>query len=573
MVRIGAVLMEEFTDRSGSLTLAPPTAGLAHVAVRRLSPIEGRRARVMLRVLSLLAVMFGLVVGVVLLVVCNNIAILMTIRSAMRRREISVRLALGASRSRLILQLLVESALLCTAAGLVGLYIAFATAKFATQFYLPVPVPFALTFKPDWRVAVFAVGISCAATLLCGLAPALRSLKMDLATSLKGSALTGSVRSILVITQVMLSTVLLVTAVVLAHSLAGAVSQDRGFVSDGVVMSTIALGGEDYTPQRRVTFLEALLQRIEQAPGVSAAAIVDSVPLARNVPLTAAEFRSGRVTGTVYANRISRGFFETLGIQLLAGRDFTVADNMAPASVGIVNETLARRFWPGESPIGRYLEGNDGAFVEVVGLARDSKYESIDEGPRALLYRPMAQAVPVSPTFLMKTMGSPSALLSLIRSRVAALDPELVPYNLMTLDDRLNLGMIVNRVAAAVSGSLGLLALALGSIGIYGTMAFLVQQRQRELGVRMALGASASSVMIMIAKQGMAWASIGLALGLLLAWVAALGLSRVVHGVTATDPLAFVLTPLALGAAAYAACYLPARRASRLDPLVVLRDE
>jgi predicted permease len=540
-------------------------------------PIEIYAARAvfpfMLRVVSLLALMFGLIVGAVLLVACDNIAILMTIRSSMRRREIGIRLALGASPFRLLVQLLVESALLCTAAGFVGVYIAFATAKFATQFYMPVPMPFALTFKPDWRVAAFAIGISCAATLLCGLAPALRSLRMDVVTSLKGSALTGGVRSILVITQVTLSTALLVTAVVLAHSLTGAVTQDRGFVSDGVVMSTIAMSGEEYSPQRRLTFLEALLPRLQQVPGVSSVTIVDSVPLARNVLLTTAEWRSGPVTGVVYTNHISRGFFQTLKIPLLAGRDFTVADNVAPAVVGIVNETLAHRFWPGENPIGQHLQAGDGSVLEVVGLARDSKYESLDESPRAHLYRPMAEAPTVSPTFLIKATGDPAAVVALVRLRVAEVDPEQVPYNLMTLDDRLNLGMILNRAAAAVSGSLGLLALALGSIGIYGTMAFLAQTRQRELGVRLALGATPSSVMMLMTRQGIVWTSTGLLLGVIAGWVAAFGLSRVVHGVTVTDPLAFVLTPVVLATAAYAACWVPARRASRLDPLVVLRDE
>jgi predicted permease len=540
-------------------------------------PIEIYAARavapLMLRALSLLAVMFGLIVGVVLLVACDNIAILMTIRSAVRRREIGIRLALGASRSRLMVQLLAESALLCAAAGVVGVYIAFTTAKLASRFYLPVPVPFALTFKPDWRVAVFAVGTSCVATLLCGLAPALQSLKVDLVTALKGSGLTGGVRSILIVTQITLSTALLVTAVVLAHSLTRGVSPDRGFVSDGVVMSTIAISGQEYSSQRRLTFLETLLQRLEQAPGVSAVTVVDSVPLARNVPLATAELRSGSVTQLVYANHVSRGFFQTLRIPLLAGRDFTNGDDLTPATVGIVNETLARRFWPGENPIGKYLGGSDGGLIEVVGLARDSKYESLDEGPRAHLYRPIAQAPPVTPTFLVKAAKDPAAVVALVRGRVADIDPELVPYNLMRLDERLNLGLIVNRAAAALSGSLGLLALALGSIGIYGTMAFLVQVRQRELGVRMALGATPLSVMMLMTRQGMVWTSTGLGLGLMVGWIAAFGLSRVVHGVTVTDPLAFVLTPAILAAAAYAACWVPARRASRLDPLVVLRDE
>jgi ABC-type antimicrobial peptide transport system permease subunit len=209
----------------------------------------------------------------------------------------------------------------------------------------------------------------------------------------------------------------------------------------------------------------------------------------------------------------------------------------------------------------------------VIGLSRDIKTTSLDEPPRAQVFRPMA-AVPVaSPTFLIKTSGEAAALLTYIRARIAELDPDLVAYNLMTLDERLTLGLIVNRTAATVSGSLGLLALALGSLGLYGTMSFLVQLRRREIGVRLALGASRGTVMTLIARQGMRWAGTGLLLGLVLAWIAAFGLSRFLSGVTAADPLAFALAPLALGGAAYLACHIPARRAARLDPLVALREE
>jgi hypothetical protein len=306
---------------------------------------------------------------------------------------------------------------------------------------------------------------------------------------------------------------------------------------------------------------------------VAAATIVENIPLTNNAPITPVEFRGGEQTARVWVNHVSRGLFRTLSIPLLLGRDFNAADDGSAASVGIVNETLASRFWPGQNPIGQHLVDGTGSLIEVVGLARDSKYESIDEQPKAFLYRPIASLPGMTPTFLLKANGDPVSVLPLVSTRLSELDPELVTYNVMPLDERLTLGNVLNRAAAIVSGSLGLLALALGSIGIYGTMSFLVQQRRREIGIRVALGASRSSVMALITKRGMSWVAGGLAFGLLLGEVAALGLSRVVRNVSLVDVIAFGLTAIGLAGAAYVACLVPARRASRVDPLEALREE
>jgi len=539
-------------------------------------PIEVYPARpvvpFMLRGVSVLAGLFALIVIVVLLVACDNIAIFMALRSAARSREIGIRIALGATRAQLIRQLLVESAIVSTAGGVLGLYCAYVTARFVGQFYLPVPMPFALTFTMDWRVVLFVVGASCVATLLCGLAPARRALKADVVAALRQSTVAGSVQSGLVITQATLSTALLITAVVLGHSLTAKLPQPRGFTSAGVVMATVPLSGNAYTPQRRETIFNALLERFERAPGVSSAAMVDNIPLANNTVLPQVTLRSGNSTVHASANAVSRGLFQTLGIALLAGRDFTAGDDARAGPVAVVNDTLARALWPGQSPIGKHVE-QSGRSIEIVGLVRDSKYVSLDEAPRPFIYHPVAATAIASPTFLMKSTGDTTALLAFVRARLAEIDPDLVAYNLMTLDERLTLGLIVNRAAATLSGGLGLLALALGSFGLYGTMSFLVALRRRELGVRLALGASRRSVMALVATQGMSWAGAGMLLGLGAAWIAALGLNRFLSGVSASDPLAFAAAPLVLAAAAYLACHLPARRAARLDPLDALREE
>jgi len=397
-------------------------------------------------------------------------------------------------------------------------------------------------------------------------------LKADVVAALRQSSLPGGVQSGLVITQATLSTALLITAVVLGHSLSARLPVPRGFTSAGVVMATVPLSGDAYPPQRRQVIFNTLLERFEHAPGVSSAAMVDNIPLANNTVLPQVTLRSGTRTVQASANAVSRGLFQTLGIALLAGRDFTPGDDIRLASVAVVNETLARVLWPGESPIGKHVE-HAGRAVEIVGMVRDSKYLSLEEAPRPFLYTPVAAIAVASPTFLIKTAGDPAALQAFVRARIAEIDSDLVAYNLMTLDERLTIGLVVNRTAAVVSGGLGLLALALGSFGLYGTMSFLVALRRKEIGVRLALGASRGSVMSLVAKQGMTWAGAGMLLGLGAAWIAALGLNRFLAGVSASDPLAFAVAPIVLAAAAYLACHVPARRAARLDPLETLREE
>jgi predicted permease len=521
----------------------------------------------------LFAALFLIIVGVVLLIVCDNIAVLLFARAEARRTEIGIRLALGAGPSRIFAQLVMESFLLCVMGGLVGLYLAHLTARLLTQIYLPVPMPFALTFNLDWRVVVFVFGVVFLATVLCGIMPAMQSLRADVVHALKGTGTNGSrVRSGLIITQVTLSSALLVTAAGLAHSLLMQPAQARGFIADGVVMATINISGPAYTPQRRVAFLTTLLKQFEQDPAIAAATIVDTIPLTNNNPMSLLEVQSGGRIQPVYTSRIARGFFATLGIPLITGRDFTANDTLTSPAAGIVNEALALRFWPGAKALGQYLKTVDGSVIEVIGVAQNSKYESIDEAEKAVLYRPATQEV-VAPTFLIKAKGEPSAILPLIRTRLANTDPELVPYNLMTLNERLGLSMLINRAAATLAGSMGLLVLALGAIGIFGTMSLLVQERRREIGIRMALGASSRQVKSSVTRQGMRWTATGLLLGLLGGLGALQWLSGVVYGVTAADPGAVIIPIVVLGTSAWAACYFPARRAARHDSLTLLRGE
>ena len=434
-------------------------------------------------------------------------------------------------------------------------------------------MPFALTFKPDWRVVLFAGVASAFAVFVCGLMPALKVMKTDLTNALKQTTLPAGVQATLVITQMALSTMLLVSAAVLANSVARSANAPRGFRSQGVTMTTIGLAGSDYSRERRLALLETLLERVEKSPGVSAAAVVANVHGANNAPLKPLNVRvDDGLASQVQVNLVSPGLFETLSVPLLAGRDLSAANSSAPESVGVVNETLARTLFPGRNPVGEYLRVDE-KLVRIVGLVRDSEYAPGDESVKPFLYRPIAVNPVTTPTFLMKASNDPAAIVAVVRRELAGLDPDLVAYNVMALDDRLMLGSAVSQSAAMASGGLGILALGLGTVGVYGTIALLVRQRRREIGVRLALGASSGQVRSLFARQGMVWAIRGTVVGVGLGGLASLALSRMVRGVVPGDPVAFIGVSLALLGVAYIACAVPARRASRIGPMTALREE
>ena len=529
--------------------------------------------------MALFAVMFMAVVGLVLLICCDNIAILLLARTAARRREIAIRLALGASRAQLVRQLLAEDLLLSLLGGAGACAFAFVTARWLSQIYLPVPMPIALTFDFDWRVSLFAAALSLGATLLFGLGPALQAVKAEVVSALKeggsGAAASGGrMRFALVVAQVAMSSALLVTAVTLVRTLTAPQASARGFNTDHVLMAQLNLPSGDYTPAQALAFYQKLQQELERTAGVLAVSLADNIPASNIKPIAYADLQSdANGSQRVFSMAISPGHFRTIEVPLLAGRDFNPRDDSGSAAVAIVNQTLAQRFWPGESPIGKHLQAASGAPVEVIGLARDCKYESLQEAPKSFLYRPLAQQYAGTVALLVKTAGEPLAASSLLRSRIAELDANLLAYNLNTLEDRVGLNLLAERAAAAVSGILGSLALALGAIGTYGIMAFLVQQRRREIGIRMALGAQPGDVLRLITRQAMQWTLVGLALGS----SAALGLvrllRRLLYGISPHDPVAFLSVAILLAATAYLACYFPARRASRIDPLDALRHE
>ena len=590
-LRPDATIMQaevELTTLAGQL--APPQGD------DRLAPtVTVYAARALVPELAVPAGIFAglllIVVCLVLLLACVNIANLQLARSADRIREISVRLALGASRSQLLRQLLTESLLLSVIGGTAAAALAlFASRPIAAAVAsLPSPVPLALTFGVDWRLLILAIGLGALTTLACGLVPAWQSSKPDVLPALKESAIVAAprqsrLRAVFMTAQVAMSALLLVVAVLLVRGLMSAHTVDRGFVTNGVLITSVDLGSAGYSTARGLEFFEQVRTRLEQTPGIAAASIVEIVPLTlsnkaneivKEATVTAATAADTRL---VYQNTVSPGHFLTLGIPLVAGRDFDARDRAGALEVVIINERLARRFWPNENPVGKRLRRRTGLesfgpWLEVIGVARDSKYATVGEDPKLFMYQPVAQTYTSAANILVKSRGSSIDALPALRATVAGLDPNLPIFGVMTLDEATSVSFLPVKVAASLTAALGGLALVLGTIGLYGVMSYIVRQRTRELGIRIALGARAGAVVRLITRQGMLWTAIGLALGLGAAFGVAKLIAGFLYGIGPADPVAFGAITLLLTGTAFVACYLPARRASRIDPLTALRDQ
>jgi len=530
-------------------------------------------------------------VGLVLMVACANIATLLLARSAARRREIGIRVAIGATRGRLVRQMLAESLLLSTVGGAMAAVAALAASRplASAATALPSPVPLALDFAADWRLLLAVAALSLVTTMVCGLMPALQASRRDVLPALKDGVATpgperSRVRALFMTAQVAMATILLVLAGLLVRGMLSARTLDRGFAGDGVLVAGINLESAGYGRERGAALYEALRDRLESTPGIAAATIADIVPLTLSNRAGPMVPETSSPPATVYNSRVSRGHFRTLGIPLLAGRDFSPADSAEAPPVAIVNEFLANRFWPGENPIGKHLRSWDGrqptgASIEVVGLVRNSKYVTVGEEPRAFMYRPMSQEYVSTANVIVKTAGSrgsgrvDESALALLRAQVESLDPNLPLFGVMTLDAATSVSILPVRIAASLAAALGLVALALGGIGLYGVMTYLVRQRTREIGIRIALGADRTAVIRLIAADGLRWTLAGLTCGIAVSSGIALLIAGFLYGVRPADPIVFASVAVVLTTTAWAACYLPARRASRVDPIDALRDQ
>lgn len=519
----------------------------------------------------------------VLLIACTNLASLLLARATQRRKEIAVRMAIGATRFRLAWQLLTESVMLSVMGAAFGLAIGYALMRVA-QASLP-HTDFALTLdlRMDWRVVSFVMSLALLTGIGFGLVPALHASRPDVVSSLKEDVAGGRkrawLRSVLVIMQVALSFVLLVTAGLTVRSLQHAELLGPGFDPDNALTMSVDMGLQGYDEKKGKNFYQQLLEHVRALPGVRSAGWGARLPLGLDQSTTGvwaegqAEPRAEEMPSAIY-NSISSGYFSAMRIPLVAGRDFAETDTAKSPGVAIVNETLAQKFWPGESPIGKRLHAgssNSGA-LEIVGVAKNGKYQSLGEIPALVVYYPLTQVYASSAALVVRTDAAASAETSSVRSEVQRLDPLLPVYDAKTLNEHMRLALFPLHAGVVAVGCFALLAMILAAIGIYGVMAYSVGQRTQEIGIRMALGARAIDVWKMVLRQGVFITTIGMAFGL----GGAIALSGVVasllYGVSATDPLTFLLITLLLSAVGLAACFLPARRATKVDPVVAIRS-
>lgn len=536
------------------------------------------------RFAALMTTLLAAVVGVVLLIACANVANLLLAQASARRKEIAVRLALGASRTRLIRQLLTESFLLASLGAGAGLVLAFWLNRLFMAFKPPTPPPwtFSLDLRLDAQVLAFTLSLTFATSLICGLAPALQSSKPDLTSALKAEV--GSetlrrrlnLRGGLVVTQIATSFVLLICAGLFVRSLQRLHTLDPGFRIENGLALPFRLELQGYDKMKGALFMRQITERVAALPGVESVSAVNFLPLgfeARSAAVIAPDSREQvdgaglQITGLDY--------FRTMGTPLLRGRDFTAQDSASAPRVTIINESLAARLFPGGDALGKRIRGGgeDGLTYEVVGIAKDTAYRNAGEAPRPVLYRPFAQEYSPVMSLVARVSGDPGALFNQVRREVQTLDPNIPTRDLKTLSEHVNFSFWPSRMIATLVGAFGLLGLALASVGIYGVMSYSVARRAREIGVRMALGAQGRDVLTLIVRQGMVLTLIGASIGLLLALAVTRLLRGALFGLSPADPFTFVVVSLLLIVIALLACYLPARRATKVDPMITLRVE
>ena len=545
--------------------------------------IPGLRGAVVSFTMVLMAI-----VALVLLIACTNLASLLLARATERRKEIAIRLSMGASRFRLIRQLLTESVLLALAGGLAGFLFAIWIIDLIVAFKPPIDIPLWITLTVDWRVMLFSLLASLATSLLFGLVPALQATKADIVPALKDTTAQAGyrrsrVRSILVVAQVALSLVLLIAAGLVVRALQQLQKIGPGFdAENGLVMSfDVSLQG--YDQARGQQFQRQLIERVESLPGVRSASLTDLFPLSVNYSSNSF-YVEGETTDrganvpTAMVASIGLDYFSTMGVPVLAGRDFNEKDDDKATQVVIVNEAFVNQILPRVDSIydaigKRVRTRPDGPFREIVGVAKDGKYWTIGETPQPFVYFPLLQSYSSYMTLIVRTESDPQAMIGVIRGEVQKLDSNLPLYGIRTFTEHIGMSLFPARIAATLLTSFGVLALILSAIGIYGVVSYSVAQRTREIGIRMALGAQAADVLRLIAGRGIRLALIGISIGIAVAFLLTRFMESLLYGVSATDPVTFAVITGLLVLVVLLACYIPARRATKVDPMVALRYE
>jgi predicted permease len=570
---VAARLAEEYpeTNRDRSVTVTP----LSDVRVN-----PGADAMVF----PVASLLMGLV-GLVLLVACANVANMLLARSTARSREIGVRLALGAGRWRLVRQLLTESILLSLIGGAVALLITTWLADLLTRVQPPIAVNLALDVSPDRRVFLFTLGTALLTGIVFGLAPALRSSRPDLVASLKddgsGARARGrfTLRNVLVAAQVAVSLVLLVAAGLLTRSLANARSIELGFNEHNLAYVTTSLSSAGYRGEEGRLFLQQAAERAAALPDIVTATYATRVPLSlTNVTgayvIEGYEPEAGDATVVEY-NTVGPGYFAALGIPMMRGRDIAASDDDGAPLVAVVNEAFAQQYWPGQDPIGKRIrsDGADDPWIEVVGVCGDYKIRTVGEESVPIVHLSLLQSPPFFESIIVRTAGDPGPAVVRLRELLSELDPEIAVFSSGTMDENLSTVLFPVRMGAALLSTFGAIALILAAVGVYGVIAYAVSRRTHEIGIRMALGASAPDVLRLVLWQSMRVVLVGVALGALAAAGVTSALGSFLYNVSAFDPVAFGATIAILLGVALLANYIPARRGARVDPIVALRSQ
>ena len=539
---------------------------------------------------QLLWILFS-AVGFLLLIACANVANLQLTRSAARQKEIAVRLALGASSRRIIRQLITEGVLLALIGGIAGILLAIWGTDLLMASVPQDLLPSVAVISVDWRVMLFALAAAVGTGVLFGLAPAWQSRSVDVNTTLKeqsgrsGSA-RGKLRSALVVAEVALSFVLLVGAGLLVRTFANLMGVDPGFDPHNVLTCQIQLNGERYdTTNEAAAFYRDALDRIRSVPGVESAAVTNKLPLdwQFNMPVIFPE--NPDQVQSVQFRMISPDYFRVMNIPLQQGRVFTEGDNAGAAPVIIINEAFARRYFAGKDPMAQQLSVGRGAndpLRQVIGIVRDAKQSSLDRPAPPMMFEPIAQMTDklmaiarafTAAHFTIRATGEPAGLMAAVKREIAALDPTLPLSEIRSMEELTARSVATQRFNMLLLGLFAGIGLLLAAVGIYGVVSYVAELRTNEIGIRIALGARAGDVLALILKHGLTLATIGVTLGLGASFVLTRLMKSLLFGVSATDPVTFVVISMVLAGVALGACFVPARRATKVDPMIALRYE
>jgi putative ABC transport system permease protein len=529
-------------------------------------------------------------VGFVLLIACANVANLFLARSTARRREIAVRTALGAWRGRLIRQFLTESVLLALVGGALGLLLTLWTANLLVALFpnnvVNLNIPVVEEIPIDGRVLGFSLLISLLTGVIFGLAPAWQASKLDLSRALKeGGANTAAgmsgrrMRGLLVVTEMALAVLLLIGAGLMIKSFWRLLQGDLGLNPKNVLTMEVFLSSEKYSgEQQRRAFLQDVMRRIENLPGVEQAGATNFLPLtgfSNSVSFSIEGRPAPRPNEEPSADNrmVTERYFRTMGIRLLRGREFDERDREGAPPVVIINETMARRYWPNEEPIGARINLGQGNRAEIVGVVNDVKTIGLEEQTHPDIYRPYAQAPFPLIAFAVRADGDPLSLVAAVKNSIYAVDKDQPVFKVITMEKLAAESITLRRVSMLLVGGLSALALILAAIGIYGVMSYTISQQRREIGLRLALGAQTSDVLKLVIGQGMKPALFGMIIGLFASFALARLIKGLLFGVSATDPAIFIAISILLGGVALVACWIPARRATKVDPMVALRHD